>query len=119
LVDALSIFFVAALPPSKDLFPVRLIPARIINTALFAAFLALASVIGNTMLAVLGAPGLEIGAAPFPLGGGYGSTQASMIPTCRPPPVPPPGPVCGVSILPAAGSFSGSDFSPFWVLCHE
>jgi outer membrane immunogenic protein len=48
-------------------------------------------------------------------GGGYGSTQASMITTCRPPPVPPPGPICGVFSLPAAGSFSGSDFSPFWV----
>jgi outer membrane immunogenic protein len=48
-------------------------------------------------------------------GGGYGSTQASMITTCVPPPVPPPGPVCA-STLPAAGSFSGSDFSPFWVV---
>ena len=48
-------------------------------------------------------------------GGGYGSTQASMITTCRPPPVPPPGPICGVFAPPAAGSFSGSDFSPFWV----
>jgi outer membrane immunogenic protein len=47
-------------------------------------------------------------------GGGYGSTQASLITTCRPPPVPPLGPVCGGSILPAAGSFSVSDFSPFW-----
>jgi hypothetical protein len=67
LVDALSVFFVVALPPSKDFLPVRLVPARIISTALFAAFLALAFVIGNTMLAVLGAPCLEIGAAPFPL----------------------------------------------------
>ena len=43
LVDALSVFFVVALPPSKDLFPVRLVSAHIISTALFAAFLALAS----------------------------------------------------------------------------
>jgi hypothetical protein len=67
LVDTLSIFLVVALPPSKDLFPVRLIPACVIGTALKAAFLALAFVIGNTMLAVLGAPCLEIGAAPLPL----------------------------------------------------
>src|SRR6516164_7018981 len=66
LVDALSIFLVVALPPSKDLFPVRLVPTRIISTALFAAFLALAFVIGNAMLAVLSAPCLKIGAAPFP-----------------------------------------------------
>jgi hypothetical protein len=67
LVDTLSIVLVVALPPRKDLFPVCLIPARVISTALFAAFLALAFVIGNTMLAVLGAPCLEIGAAPLPL----------------------------------------------------
>ena len=45
----------------------RIVPARVISTALFAAFLALAFVIGNTMLTVRGAPCLEIGAAPFPL----------------------------------------------------
>ena len=56
LVDTLSIFLIVALPPSKDLFPVRLIPARVIGAALFAAFLTLAFVIGNTMLAMLGAP---------------------------------------------------------------
>jgi hypothetical protein len=67
LVDTLSIFLVVALPPSKDLFPVRLVPPRIISTALLTALLALAFVIGNTMLAVLGAPCLEIGAAAFPL----------------------------------------------------
>src|SRR5262249_646289 len=67
LVDALSVFLVVALSPSKDLFPVRLVPAHIIGTALFAAFLTLAFVISNTMLTVLGAPCLEIGAAPFPL----------------------------------------------------
>jgi hypothetical protein len=67
LVDTLSIFLVVALPPSKDLFPVRLVPPRIISTALFTALLALAFVIGNTMLAVLGAPCLEIGAAALPL----------------------------------------------------
>jgi hypothetical protein len=67
LVDTLSIFLVVALPPRKDLFPVRLIPAHVIGTALFAALLAVAFVIGNTVLAVLGTPCLEIGAAPFPL----------------------------------------------------
>ena len=65
-VDTLSIFFVVALPPSKDLFPVRLVPARIISAALFTEFLALAFVVGNTVLAVLSAPCLKIGAAPFP-----------------------------------------------------
>jgi hypothetical protein len=44
----------------------------------------------------------------------YGTTQAGLITTCSPPPVPPPGSVCA-STLPAAGSFSGSNFSPFWV----
>ena len=48
-------------------------------------------------------------------GGGFGSTQESLITTCRPPPVPPPGPICGAFALPASGSFSGSNFSPFWV----
>jgi hypothetical protein len=56
LVDTLSIFLVVALPPSKDLFPVRLVPPPIISTALFTALLALAFIIGNTMLAVLNAP---------------------------------------------------------------
>jgi hypothetical protein len=58
---------VVAFPPSEDLFPVRLVPPHVISTSLFAAFLALAFVIGGTMLAVLGTPCLEIGAAPFPL----------------------------------------------------
>ena len=49
-VDALSIFFVVALPPRKHFLPVSLVPARIISTALFPAFLTAAFVIGNTML---------------------------------------------------------------------
>ena len=48
-------------------------------------------------------------------GGGYASTQVGLITTCSLPPVPPPGPICA-STLPAAGSFSGSNFSPFWVV---
>jgi outer membrane immunogenic protein len=48
-------------------------------------------------------------------GGGYGRTQADLITTCTLPLVPPPGPICGPT-LPAAGTFSGSNFSPFWVV---
>jgi hypothetical protein len=42
LVYTPSIFLVVALPPGKDLFPVRLVPPRIISTAMFTALLALA-----------------------------------------------------------------------------
>jgi outer membrane immunogenic protein len=47
-------------------------------------------------------------------GGGYASTQANLTTTCTPPVVLPPGPLCAAT-PPAGGTFSGSNFSPFWV----